>query len=449
MSDQDDKNCHPCHDHGEDPGVRNRYYRHKAMTAEDFRKEQDYMIERRRLINRAVIGWGVVNGLIVKTNKDEITVSAGVGLDQSGREVVVVAEKKLTNYNTFLLRSDMSCSRLEIISGDLDLTASYILRVHYAERDWGEAYLPSNQCYASAEHRYVRETVIFSLERVDSYATGDQENWNELGNCGDCMCDQECTDNHLNRRACLATLTKDGFTTPGSLLKIDGYSIPENGDGLTLGVLTGRKINTCGELSATVKCQNLRRIVKNNGLLYELQCGRDLTKIVGIDWDCFHFKDKCYTEMKVFLEKLKNCGLNITLSKNINPSLLSKNFIAVTLQGTWYNVDEDQNYSYSFIPLDPEVTDKTITFKFDFDPNELATKIRAVNKDSAVVNNYSVTTITIKIFGDLIIDCNGQAIDANNRGLESPATYPTGNGTPGGTFRSVVRFTNQRQADVK
>jgi len=43
--------------------------------------------------------------------------------------------------------------------------------------------------------------------------------------------------------------------------------------------------------------------------------------------------------------------------------------------------------------------------------------------------------VEIEVRGDFIIDCNGQAVDANAVGL-SPG--PTGNGTPGGTF--VSRF---------
>src|SRR4051794_26257818 len=39
-------------------GCRNRYFRRKQMTAEDFKVEQAYMIERRRLMNRALYGWG-------------------------------------------------------------------------------------------------------------------------------------------------------------------------------------------------------------------------------------------------------------------------------------------------------------------------------------------------------------------------------------------------------
>jgi hypothetical protein len=41
--------------------------------------------------------------------------------------------------------------------------------------------------------------------------------------------------------------------------------------------------------------------------------------------------------------------------------------------------------------------------------------------------------VEIEVRGDLIIDCNGQTVDANPAG---PVGTPSGNGAPGGTFLS-------------
>jgi len=55
-------------------------------------------------------------------------------------------------------------------------------------------------------------------------------------------------------------------------------------------------------------------------------------------------------------------------------------------------------------------------------------------------------TVEIEVFGDLILDCHGQAVDANarTRVLTNPPeghspllATPSGNGTPGGTFLST------------
>ena len=51
--------------------LKNNYYEGKRLTPDTFRVEQRYMVERRRLLNRAIHGWGVVYGypVAVETRK--------------------------------------------------------------------------------------------------------------------------------------------------------------------------------------------------------------------------------------------------------------------------------------------------------------------------------------------------------------------------------------------
>src|SRR5215831_18150521 len=49
---------------------RNRFFRRKQMRAEEFETEQRYLIGRRRLINRAVLGWGVVSGFALREHHE-------------------------------------------------------------------------------------------------------------------------------------------------------------------------------------------------------------------------------------------------------------------------------------------------------------------------------------------------------------------------------------------
>ncbi len=72
------------------PLERNRYFYGKLLTVRDFELEQTYMNNKRRLINRAVLGAGVVCGLGV-TQADDYTLllESGLALDYLGREVVV------------------------------------------------------------------------------------------------------------------------------------------------------------------------------------------------------------------------------------------------------------------------------------------------------------------------------------------------------------------------
>jgi hypothetical protein len=73
---------------------RNRYFHGQMLYDRNFRLETDYHNQKRWLINRLVIGWGVVCGLGVRCEGDEpaIIVEPGMALDRCGREIVVAEE---------------------------------------------------------------------------------------------------------------------------------------------------------------------------------------------------------------------------------------------------------------------------------------------------------------------------------------------------------------------
>src|SRR6476646_235598 len=82
-------------------GARNNYYPGKRLTADSFRVEQAYQIERRRLLNRAIHGWGVVYGYGVSIQAPDTRVRMpspgalqllpGLALDRCGRELLQVS----------------------------------------------------------------------------------------------------------------------------------------------------------------------------------------------------------------------------------------------------------------------------------------------------------------------------------------------------------------------
>ncbi len=74
---------------------RNRYFHGQMLYDRNFRLETDYHNGKRWLINRLVVGYGVVCGLGVKpAEEDEPTfiVEPGVAIDRWGREIVVDGE---------------------------------------------------------------------------------------------------------------------------------------------------------------------------------------------------------------------------------------------------------------------------------------------------------------------------------------------------------------------
>jgi hypothetical protein len=74
---------------------RNRYFHGQMLYDRNFRLETDYHNHKRWLINRLVIGWGVVCGLGIRACEGDdpsIIVEPGLALDRWGREIVVAEE---------------------------------------------------------------------------------------------------------------------------------------------------------------------------------------------------------------------------------------------------------------------------------------------------------------------------------------------------------------------
>lgn len=74
------------------PLIKNRYFYGKLLTAEDFQQEQRYGDDRRRMINRWMLGVGVAAGLeVIRVDDYHISVEMGLALDYTGREILVDA----------------------------------------------------------------------------------------------------------------------------------------------------------------------------------------------------------------------------------------------------------------------------------------------------------------------------------------------------------------------
>ncbi|HSB52118.1 MAG TPA: hypothetical protein VLD40_05625 [Dissulfurispiraceae bacterium] len=77
---------------------RNNYFYGKLMTVRDFLAEQCYFNEKRWLINRMILGWGVVCGLdVVSVDNDptKVAVKPGLAIDCCGREILVCEDREI------------------------------------------------------------------------------------------------------------------------------------------------------------------------------------------------------------------------------------------------------------------------------------------------------------------------------------------------------------------
>ena len=82
----------------EKPLTRPRYFSGQLLTAEDFRTEQDYFLEKQRRHNRSLHGYGTVWGLDVRVDGgteavQSVVVSPGLAIDRYGNEILVPTEQ--------------------------------------------------------------------------------------------------------------------------------------------------------------------------------------------------------------------------------------------------------------------------------------------------------------------------------------------------------------------
>src|SRR5687768_1107586 len=88
-------------------GRRNNYFLGKRLSPHTFQVEQQYALERRRLLNRAMYGTCVVYGFgFGKGQNGKRTIGAGLALDVMGRELLQVEDLPLELSTLIVLDQD-------------------------------------------------------------------------------------------------------------------------------------------------------------------------------------------------------------------------------------------------------------------------------------------------------------------------------------------------------
>ena len=93
---------------------RNNYFYGKLLTSRDFEDEQNYMNNKRRLINRVLHGAGIVYGLdVVAVDESSVVIQSGLALASSRREFVV-PRTPLAQLSTIRGSSDLKTSTVSL-----------------------------------------------------------------------------------------------------------------------------------------------------------------------------------------------------------------------------------------------------------------------------------------------------------------------------------------------
>ncbi len=442
----------PCCDGECAVGARNRYFVGKRLTPVSFSVEQDYHLRRRRLLNRAMHGWGVVYGLPVASEDTAgagqpggaLQIGPGLALDRAGRELIL-AEARTLHYTDVKVLPDTSGPASQ--GGQQD-DPCWLLAAHYAERRI-EPVLLKDECHCErSEWDQVCEDVFFTLRRIDCAACCAGE---PCALCCDCVgdCEDPLEPHNRGPHRCLCThLT--GLAVGAqieTLCKVTPCIDADLHNGVALACVT-LKPDGCGGFSfdRVVDACGPRRLVKRNDLLFDLIRGCDLTVIDGISWAEWHRQSQPI-ELATFAARFSTSNdppddcvteFSVHFSRPVSVASLSADCFAFTVIGP----QEDTGWGDVLrVPITGIKAEERSGANSEFarkatlvvDGEWFSDELHRGNKRWSVFR-HDVSRVEIEVRGDYIVDCNGQSVDANPVGLRA---VPSGNGTPGGTYLST------------
>jgi hypothetical protein len=447
-----------CADPDCESGLRNRYFDGKRLTPQSFRIEQTHRLQRDQLINRAIHGWGVVYGFGIDAvpASDQcrfggLRIKAGFALDPHGREVLQASDTFIRMDRFVLLgESGKRATSIDEMLGflsaqQMESPACWLLRVHYAEQKI-DSVLITDRC--RCEHQewdHVCETVRYSLQPCPSV----DQCCNQEGCALQCQCaDGPCCDDRpeqiVSRGGCQCLcdhlIALDPKPDSDFLCDVEepcGSIDVDLRNGIPLACVTLVRDECEAWTIDQVDACGPRRLIKRNDLLFDLIRGCDLTHITEIGWQEWHRRDEPVplSEFKsAFGVSAKNGSVSEKLwlrfsrpvrRDNLLPDCFVMNVLVREGESGWW-----QTYR---VPIERLQTRSDDTFVM-----EARVVVDSHWLQDAVLGGYTrfrgpEIRVEIEIHGDFIVDCNGQAVDANAVGLRA---VPSGNGTPGGTFRS-------------
>lgn len=481
-------------------GLRNRYFLGKHLSADSFKVEQTYLVERQRLINRAIHGWGVVYGYAVppkvapdcppQTGPAPFMIGEGLALDEHGRELVQVESVPLDLEKVIALDRDRKRIRNGAeysnasnapVSWGYQRDGCWMLRVHYAEQKVAPVKVKDPCSCDQQQWDQVCETVRYSLQPIlCSECCIDQPCELDCDDCGVGPCcedpapdkhgpeaeqcapeptqqrEQQATQQSIQERQwrirkpsprggcrCLCDhLTHD--VKPGAACKdltdIDDRTRVDLNNGVALACITLQWDTGCGgwKFQSVHDACGPRRLVKRNDLLFDLIRGCDLTHISAISWDPWHRNPEAiaFEKFRDFFGKPgKETSLTefwVDFSQSVRIETLNRDCFAMTVivreaEGGWGDV-----LRVPIVQVNAEDIGGGLT-------RRATLVVRAAWLRDAIhgLNRFGLgARVEIAVHGDLILDCNGQAVDANAVGRRP---VPSGNGSPGGTYLSVFR----------
>ena len=412
--------------------LRNRYFQGKRLTPASFETEQWYTLLRRRMINQTIHGMGVVAGYSVPTT-GKLVIGPGFALDDLGRELIQLDSYEIPCDLLLPLDSNGKPSNIKW-NADEDL----LLSVHYAEELVGPTTVNSPCACDRSEWDYVCESIRYSVRPFDNVDANDSQL--------DCSCDDRTFDPNTptssTRGSCCLNhhvLDRD-WKLDADMCEIEeGCGIVhvdlKNSVGLAKIRIRSAGPASCPrfEVVSSETC-GVRPLVKHNHMLFDLIRGCDLTGIASTSWEEWEPE----VERKVFVDSFAKGDatpdkpFEVRFTKRVQVSSLRPHAFVITVlfgegEGGWW-----ESYRVPVTALTPidEQNGTAIGFQVAVPPMWVEDALYGYTRF-----DKHDARIELEVRGDLILDCNGQAVDAN------------GNGTPGGTsFASYILKSEKPQS---
>lgn len=374
---------------------RNNYFHGKMLSARDLREEQNYFNEKRRLINRMVLGWGIVCGLEVGVENGCVAVQPGLALDCCGRELLVCGREAL--------HTNKIAEALGVEAGGQYEPIRWALCLEYHECKSEPVKVPSScsQTQQGKEYNRIRDEYRLTIRPFDDACPVDHsddccpyddlqhaptihkalvERSHRCPKCKECEC------------VLLATGTLRIKPGQGAQVQLDEDYWKYR-----------RVVYTNSALAALVRCFHPR-----------------LAHIISVNWN-----PGSHYNVANFLDLLTREHLKVTFDlplrehtvTNVRSFRLS---VFISMEGNCP--------VQLLIPVERiEYENDTAVYYFDSDciQHELRTSCRKLKKPAEV---------ELVLHGSMILNEDGRALDA-----ELIGDFPTGNGVEGGEF--ITYFT--------
>jgi hypothetical protein len=374
---------------------RNNYYHGKMLNARDLAAEQYYFNEKRWLINRTVIGWGIVCGLEVSLQNGCLVVARGLALDCCGHELLLC--------DPHTLHADKVAEALGIKSDQPSEEVRWALCLEYCECKT-EPVDHGSSCNEERGRDYnrIRDDYRLSIRPFDDACPEDHND--------DC-----CPYEGLGRE-----------TSIHQALVQRSRRCPKCKDCECVLLATGTIKTYPGrgsEITLDDDYWKYRRIVYTNPALASLvRCFHGgLAHITEINW-----KPGTHYDVDDFLYLLSKEHLKVTFDQPMNQYTV-RNSRSFRLS-LFISIGDGTCPVQYLIPVERiEYDDDTAVYYFESDclEHELRASCKKLRKAAEV---------ELVLHGSMVLDKKGRALDA-----ELIGDFPTGNGVEGGEF--ITYFT--------